>query len=179
LLPKEGRILDIGCGYGFMAYTLGYMSDKRTIKGIDFDGEKTNIAQLGYLKGDNTSFEQADALEFNFETYDAVVMLDMLHYLQPNLQVDLLEKAVNSLSESGILVVRDGIKELAQRHKGTKLTEVFSTQIFGFNKTSSEGLSFLSSKIIYDLAAKFNLSVTMVDNAKFTSNVIFVLRKQI
>ena len=179
LLPKEGKILDIGCGYGFMAYMLGYTSKKRLIKGIDFDGDKTEVAQLGYLKPQNVSFEQANALEFNFDTYDAVVMLDMLHYLPDSQQIELLEKAVNSLSENGMLVVRDGIKELENRHKGTKLTEVFSTKIFKFNKTATTGLSFLSSKTIYDLAEKFNLNVTVIDNSKFTSNLIFVLKKQL
>ena len=36
LLPTEGKLLDIGCGYGFMSYMLYFTSNKREITGIDY-----------------------------------------------------------------------------------------------------------------------------------------------
>ena len=40
--------------------------------------------------------------------------------------------------KDGIIIIREGDKDLAERHKGTKLTEFFSTRIIGFNKTSEQ-----------------------------------------
>ena len=40
LLPKEGKLLDIGCGYGFMSYMLYFAAPRREITGIDYDEEK-------------------------------------------------------------------------------------------------------------------------------------------
>jgi len=177
LLPRHGNILDMGCGYGFMSYMLGYTSSQRKIKGVDYDSDKIEIARHGYLKSSNVSFEQANVLDYEFNRMDAVILSDVLHYLQPHEQISLLEKCVQGIQDKGMIVIRDGIKDLAKRHKGTKLTEWFST-IFGFNKTSEYGLSFLSSKLIYDLASKHDLQLSAIDNTKFTSNIIFILKKK-
>jgi 1-acyl-sn-glycerol-3-phosphate acyltransferase len=40
LLPKNGHILDAGCGYGFMSYMLHFAGPDRTITGIDYDEDK-------------------------------------------------------------------------------------------------------------------------------------------
>ena len=179
LLPKHGKILDLGCGYGFLSYMLGYMSKQRIIKGVDFDENKIEIAQHGYMKSPNVSFEQKNLIDYNLGKFDAVVLSDVLHYLQPNEQVCLLEKCINGLEIDGVIVIRDGFTELKERHNGTRITEWFSTRIFGFNKTSCNGLSFMSSQLIYDLAQKHNLNLLKIDNSKFTSNLSFVLRRQV
>ena len=44
LLPKEGKLLDIGCGYGFMSYMLQFAGPKREITGLDYDEEKIATA---------------------------------------------------------------------------------------------------------------------------------------
>src|SRR5688500_15338109 len=40
LLPTNGRILDLGCGYGFLCYMLQFLSSERIITGVDYDEEK-------------------------------------------------------------------------------------------------------------------------------------------
>ncbi len=44
------------------------------------------------------------------------------------------------IKSGGMLVIRDGNKELEERHKGTRLTEFFSTRLFGFNKVTEKGV---------------------------------------
>ena len=107
---------------------------------------------------------------------DGIIIADVLHYLLPQQQSELLDKCYNALNDNGILIMRDGISELSGRIKGTKLTEIFSTKIFGFNKTQN-GLHFISRKLIDDFAARNNMSVQVIDNAKHTANLVFVLRK--
>ena len=100
-----------------------------------------------------------------------------MHYLQPNEQKIVIEKCIESLNAGGVLIIRDGDKDLDKRHKGTKLTEFFSTKLFGFNKTSGQGLSFLSGTFIKEMADKYNMEFSRIDNTKRTSNIIFVLKK--
>src|SRR5690606_15650741 len=45
LLPRNGQIVDIGCGYGFMAMSLGLVSSQRKVLGVDYDTEKIAVAQ--------------------------------------------------------------------------------------------------------------------------------------
>jgi SAM-dependent methyltransferase len=177
IIPERGKIFDLGCGYGFMSYMLGYTSPQREITGIDYDENKIAVGVNGFSKPKNVSFIHANALEYEFENADAVLISDLLHYLQPDEQVLLLEKCIRGTNEKGIIVIRDGIKDLGKRHAGTQLSEWFSTRIFGFNKTGEKGLSFLSSELIVNLAEKNNLRLEKIDTARFTSNVVFVLRK--
>jgi len=44
LLPRGGKFLDAGCGYGFMSYMLHFVSLEREITGMDYDENKINTA---------------------------------------------------------------------------------------------------------------------------------------
>jgi 1-acyl-sn-glycerol-3-phosphate acyltransferase len=178
LAPRQGNILDIGCGYGFMDYMLHFVSPARVITGIDYDEEKIETANHCYLRTDSIQFRAADAMEFQFQNYDAIILADMLHYLQPEQQKALIEKCFRHTTDSGIIIIRDGNKDLEERHKGTKLTELFSTKIIGFNKTSGQALSFLSGNFVRELADVNGFDCREIDNTKFTSNVVFVLTKK-
>ncbi|MGI4862386.1 MAG: 1-acyl-sn-glycerol-3-phosphate acyltransferase [Janthinobacterium lividum] len=178
LLPRQGRILDVGCGYGFMANMLALTSKERTVRGIDFDEEKTNVAQHGYVNGPNVDFAFGNALTAPFGSQEAIILSDVLHYLQPEGQEALLQKCADSLTPNGVLVIRDGFTELADRHQGTVLTEWFSTRFCKFNKTADGGLSFLSKKVITDFADRYQFDIEMLDQTRYTSNLIFICTKR-
>ena len=178
LLPRQGRILDVGCGYGFMANMLALTAKGRTVLGIDFDEEKTAVAGHGYVNGPNVEFAPGNALMAEFGPREAIILSDVLHYLQPAGQVALLQKCAASLTANGVLVIRDGFKELAARHRGTELTEWFSTRFCKFNKTAEGGLAFLSQDVITDFAARNGFDVRMLDQTRYTSNLIFICTRR-
>lgn len=175
LLPVKGKILDIGCGYGFMPYMLHFSSKQREIFAIDYDEDKVTVAQHCFSKDDTIHFEQADVTQYTFDKYDGVIAADMLHYLQPDQQKMIIERCMQSLNPGGILIIRDGDKEHEEKHKGTKLTEFFSTKLFKFNKTTEKGLSFLSGSMIRDIANANGMDCKEIDETKYTSNIIFVI----
>jgi len=176
LIPAKASILDLGCGYGFLPYMLQFMSDERTITGVDYDEEKIATANHGYLKTDKLQFFCADVSTFPLEKYDVIIISDVLHYLTPDTQESLLMNCFGALNAGGTLIVRDGNADLKERHKGTKLTEFFSVKLLKFNKSEND-LNFVSGQKIKELAVQHGLKVTEQDDAKFTSNVIFVVRK--
>nr|MBP6335576.1 MMPL family transporter [Bacteroidia bacterium] len=177
LIPMQGKILDLGCGYGFLSYMLAYLSTDRTITGIDYDEEKIEIAEHGFSKPQNAEFIHDNVIDFPEGKYQSIILSDVLHYLQPQQQISLLNRCVANLASGGVFVIRDGVTDKANRHKGTRLSELFSTRIFAFNKTQKEGLSFISSDLIYELAETNGLSLKVIDNTKLTSNIIFALSK--
>jgi len=67
--------------------------------------------------------------------------------------------------------------DLKKRHFYTRLTEFFSTKLIGFNKTSGKGLNFFSKQLVKDIAAGNNMSCVEIDTSKYTSNIIYILKK--
>jgi 1-acyl-sn-glycerol-3-phosphate acyltransferase len=174
LLPAKGKMLDIGCGYGFMPYMLHFAAPLRVFTGIDYDEDKIEVANNNFNKDVHINFEHADVLSFAFEKYDAIIIADVLHYMQPDEQKLIMEKCIAGLNQGGKLIIRDGNKDLKEKHRGTELTEFFSTKFVKFNK-ASRGLSFLSAKLVEDIAAANHMTCKIIDETKFTSNIIFVI----
>ncbi len=177
LVPMQGKVLDIGCGYGFMSYMLAFTSSQRQITGIDYDEDKIDTANHCFSKTDSINFVHSDVMGFAFENYDAIILADMLHYLQPNEQKIVIEKCISHLNSGAKLIIRDGDSDKKDLHKKTKLTEFFSTRVFNFNKTKETGLSFLSGNMIRNTAAAKNMSCSEIADSKLTSNTIFILQQ--
>jgi 2-polyprenyl-3-methyl-5-hydroxy-6-metoxy-1,4-benzoquinol methylase len=176
LLPREGHIYDLGCGYGFAAYMLHWSATGRRITGIDYDPEKISVAQALHLRDVVLTFEAADLRHYQLTSVRAILITDVLHYLLPQEQEDLLARCVAALEPKGMLIIRDGVVELEERQKRTALTEAFSTRILGFNRTTNE-LYFISKRRIEAFAVEHQLALEIIDEAKYTSNLVFVLRK--
>lgn len=174
IVPQKGIITDIGCGYGFLLLMLGFRSNERKLIGIDYDDEKIKIANKCFSKTDNISFTNADVKKQQLTKSNAFILSDVLHYLPHFEQEKLIKKCIENLLPNGRILIRDGDKELVDRHKRTKLTEFFSTN-FGFNKME-HNLEFLSGSLIEELAIRSGLQYERIDNTKYTSNVIYILR---
>ncbi|MBT1711122.1 MMPL family transporter [Fulvivirgaceae bacterium PWU5] len=176
LVPRQATVLDLGCGYGFLCYMLQFMSPGRTITGVDYDEEKIAVAQHGFLRTDRLQFYRADVTQYDLATYDVIIISDVLHYLSAEAQEILLVRCFAALQPGGRLIVRDGNADLAERHRGTRLTEFFSVRLLKFNK-AEQALNFVSGKALTALAERYGLRVVVQDETRFTSNVIFVFEK--
>jgi 1-acyl-sn-glycerol-3-phosphate acyltransferase len=175
LLPHQGHILDIGCGYGFMSYLLHFAAPERDITGFDYDEEKIAVANHCFSRDAHIRFVEADISRIRLDAPDGIILSDVLHYLEPEQQLILLEKCMDNLNAGGVLLIRDGDRDLKERHGRTKLSEFFSTRFFAFNKTGHKKLFYLSGNIIRDMASRKNMACRSINPSKYTSNVIFVI----
>ena len=175
LIPRNCKITDLGCGYGYLDYLLNLISENRKITAVDYDEQKIAVAANCAIKNENVKFIAADITNFEIEQSDVIIIKDTLHYLPGKEQSNLLKKCISKLNKQGILIIRDGDKEQQKVHKATKLTEFFSTK-FGFNKAEHK-LEFISESNIREIAKIHNLSFEEIGQAKNTSNKLFVLRK--
>jgi 2-polyprenyl-3-methyl-5-hydroxy-6-metoxy-1,4-benzoquinol methylase len=172
-VPKEGSILDLGCGYGFLCLMLHKLSPSRSVLGVDYDEEKIATANHNYLKTDRIRFRQDDVTKMSLGKYDAIIISDVLHYLLPVEQDKLLNRCFQALNPGGRLLVRDGNLEKVRQHRGTVITEFFSVKLLGFNK-SVNPLTFISGEHLKDLAAAGGLKMSEMADSRYTSNTIFI-----
>lgn len=174
LIPRKATILDLGCGYGFLCYMLQFLSDERMITGVDYDPEKIDTAQYGFRRSNRLNFVCHDITTYPLEKYDVILMNDVLHYLPEEKQILMLRKTFAALHPGGRVIIREGNAELKDKHWGTQLSEFFSVTVLGFNK-SVNALQFLSGETIQQEAKHHGLHVSIQDDTKYTSNVIFVI----
>ena len=177
IIPEKGQITDIGTGYGYLPYMLSFCSKERKITGIDYDCKKINTANHNISKTDNLNFICDDVLTAYFPKSDAFIINDVLHYMPKEKQKELIIKCIENLKVNGKIIIRDGNSEMKKKHKGTKLTEFFSTKLLKFNKTKFNKLHFTSKHEILKIVKPFNFNVEIIDETKFTSNIIFVLKQ--
>jgi 2-polyprenyl-3-methyl-5-hydroxy-6-metoxy-1,4-benzoquinol methylase len=107
LLPERGKMLDIGSGYGVMAYLLHFASKEREFTGIDSDEDKVEMANSCFSKDDKINFIFAYISEFAFESYDAIIIVDFLQHMQQVEQKLLIEKCISHLNPGGRLIIRN------------------------------------------------------------------------
>jgi 1-acyl-sn-glycerol-3-phosphate acyltransferase len=177
ILPEEGQITDIGCGYGFMSYMLSFLSDQRTITGIDYDLEKIETANHVPSKNEKINFIHGDVLNIELPASKAFILADVLHYFPEEEHEKLIGKCIDKLEDGGIIVIRDADRQMGKKHFGTRLSEFFSTRI-GFNQTRGEDkkLYFTSREKLLKILEKHGMEVEIVDETKMTSNLIFIAR---
>ncbi len=175
ILPREGRIYDLGCGYGFLSWILQWTAPDREFIGVDYDEEKVRLAE-GIRHGEKGAFHQADILDFPLEPAEGILLLDVLHYLVPEDQQRMLDRAYRALKPGGVLVIRDGVVELGSRIKGTQITEWFSTRLIGFNKRKQD-LHYLSSAQLVQWARSWGAEAEVRDPGGMTANLIFIVRR--
>jgi uncharacterized protein (DUF2062 family)/trans-aconitate methyltransferase len=139
-LPPEGRLLDLGCGRG-IAFALLLGAREQWAKGkypegwapppprLAFHGieERPKVAEAACeaLAG-KAEIETADLRTAGFPPADAILLLDVLHYLPPADQETVLAKAVAALQPGGVLLVRDADAGAGWRFTATRLQERFS-----------------------------------------------------
>jgi len=122
LLCGAERILDLGCGQGLLAAWLLAARMRRdelphawprewsaapcptSIRGIELN--KREVQRARDALGQNAEFEHGDITATDFGTADAVVILDVLHYVDYEAQRTVLDRVWNALDADGILLLR-------------------------------------------------------------------------
>ena len=176
LIPAQGQITDIGCGFGPLCYMLSMLSEDRDILGIDYDEDKIALAQHGWLRNEHLQFRHGNALEYPLPESDVFILNDMLHYMSYEHQRTLLLKCADRLRSQGMIIIRDGNSANTSKHRLTRFTELLSTRIFNFNRTTGE-LHFTTETQLREIAVTCGMNVEIIPNDKYTSNTIYIFRK--
>lgn len=177
IVPRRARITDIGCGLGPLSYMLAMLSGERTVLGIDYDADKIAVANHNFSRNERIRFVCANVADYDLPESDVFVMNDMLHYMDYPLQERLLETCIGKLLPGGMLIIRDGDAGGTAKHRVTRFTELLSTRLLEFNKREND-LCFPTHEQFIRVAERFHLEIEQRANDRFTSNMIYILRKK-
>lgn len=116
LVPSEGLVLDLGCGYGLLSILLAKESSRRHVVGIDLQPERVTAAVQAARDQPNARFLQGDILVADFGRPACIVMNDVLHHIPHTAQIPLLRKCYDSLLPRGVLLIKDVDKSVVWKY---------------------------------------------------------------
>ncbi len=137
LLTDEGRILDVGCGFGLFAAYFGQTQPARQIVGVDPNERRIEMARrvCEHVGVEGNRFLAGDARDVALEgPFAGAYVLDVMHHIPAADQLPLLERLRDLLAPRGVLVVKDITTE---PRFGLEFTRALDRLMVGWNEPLS------------------------------------------
>jgi len=165
LIPRNASITDLGCGYGDLAMLLSFHSQYRFINAIDSDSDKIDIASNCVGKSDNLNFICSDVFQNEIPKADIILCMDFISLFPLNEQMNLLNRAYNSLNDKGIIIVSD---------KNPNFIFKLMKSILGLNVAEIQNSHF---DAINSFCIENNIILEKELDSKY-GRIFFIIRKQ-
>ncbi|NLY03379.1 MAG: carboxy-S-adenosyl-L-methionine synthase CmoA [Campylobacter sp.] len=109
-LPKNAKILDLGCSTGATLLKLFELNPDFKLVGVDNSPHMLeNARNKARAYGARIEFLEDDILEFDFGLYDAVVMNYTLQFIRPLKRESFVSKIYNSLNKNGLFILSEKV----------------------------------------------------------------------
>lgn len=132
IVPKRGKIIDLGSGDGLMANYLGLSSSKREVFGIELNKSRSLESEKGVK---NVKFKVGNILKTKIYKVDVILLIHVFHHL-PSLddQVKILEACKKNLNKNGKLIIAEVIQKPLLKYIFAYITDVLILPIIFNNK---------------------------------------------
>lgn len=144
ILPASGSLVDLGCGRCILFALLEAATDQAErgqyppgwgpvpyleLHGIE--GRPKTAAAARHAVGERATIETADLTGATLPPGDAVLLLDVLHYLAADDQERVLDRAAAALRPRGVLLLREADAGAGWRFLATRLQERLASWLRG------------------------------------------------
>ncbi|MCR8684882.1 carboxy-S-adenosyl-L-methionine synthase CmoA [Campylobacter ureolyticus] len=107
-LDSQAFIIDLGCSTGALLFKLFEKNPKFRLCGVDNSKAMQEIAKnKAKAYGSKVEFIEADALTFEFNSVNAVILNYTLQFIRPLKRVNFIKKIYDGLEEGGILILSE------------------------------------------------------------------------
>lgn len=180
LCPKSGVIIDLGCGNGFLSYTLASHEGNRRIMGYDWYTERLNKA-LAWPPLKNLRFETADLFTAlaQDDPVDHFICVDVIYLLSRESQNQLMTRCYERLPKGGTLTLKFTDTVPRWKHCWALFQESVSVRLFGISKTGERQFNYRSTTEIKQVLEKlgFQVEVVRLDRWRPYADVVCIATK--
>ncbi len=146
-IPSEGKLLDLGCGFGVFSYLFAFERPRLKILGIDPSGQRIERAKKVLAMPGNLEFRQGFVENLNDNNFDAITLIDVVYYLSEEQQIKILASCYERMRNGGILIIKTMDKSQRFKYFFMSLIAKINTAISWFAAYLPKKFTFSLNKI--------------------------------
>jgi cyclopropane fatty-acyl-phospholipid synthase-like methyltransferase len=178
-LPREGSLLEVGCGHGLVANEAALRSPQTRVLGIDLSETKIASAQASVGERKNVEFRCAPLESITETGFDAVALIDVLYLVPEASWAAFLRTCLEKLRPGGIFVLKEIGMEPRWKFERLKLQEFMSTKVIRI--TRGDTMHFESGEALRSrlLATGFeDVSLQALDSGYASPHLLLTARRK-
>ena len=133
-LPRDGSLLDVGCGHGLVSNEVALRSSNARVLGVDLSETKIASARASVGARTNVEFKVAPLEDVPETGFDAVSLVDVLYLVPRASWASFLRTCLGKLRPGGIFVLKEIGTEPWWKFERLKLQEFLSTRVLRITK---------------------------------------------
>jgi SAM-dependent methyltransferase len=157
LAPFPEPVLDLGCGNGLLLVLLATLQPGLQAIGVDWDDSRLGQARSATESLQSVRIECGDVRDLPIPASGTIFLVDVLHYLEPGAQDEVLRRSAGALSAQGRLYVRDVDRTTELRSVINRWQERVGRAI-GLHK--ARGLHFRASSELTSVLSQLGMEVS-------------------
>ncbi len=174
-VPKEGRVYDLGCGFGSFSIFMHAKSLNREITAVDWIEERINFARASSNK---IKFVYADVFNMRLDSCKAVILIDVLYLFHYAKQKELLLKCYDALENKGVLLIKEMDTRPLLKYLWCLIQEFIVTKIFKRNLSTGMYFWNRNSFINFLEGIGFSVKPLKLDKGYFYPHILYVCEKK-
>ena len=179
LVPREGNILDLGCGHGLFTNYMALRAHSRKIVGVDPSVSKIEVAKSTEPRVPNVHYVLGDINDaLKHGPFDAITIVDVLYLLPEAAQKETLRACYQFLNDDGILILKTQDTKPLWRFVWTYIQEKVMVSIkFTLGDRKLYFLPMQKTRQILEEAG-FSAEYHRLPTRIFYTHIAFVCRKE-
>jgi 2-polyprenyl-3-methyl-5-hydroxy-6-metoxy-1,4-benzoquinol methylase len=183
VVPRAGRILEVGAGHGLLSFYLALTSPERDVVGVDIDEHKIELARAAATRLDpgeaSVEFATVTPGAMPEGPFDAIVINDVLYLMSRAQREQVLSDCIERLATGGVLVIKELDVTPRWKYQIGRAQEILATRVLSYTQGDQVEIAPMQEFVDQVEAAGLVTTTTRVDRGYVHPHQLLVARKRV